>query len=62
MMIRRIDIFIMRKYASYCREISYDNYYGNKQQLLSYEDYKENNKCFLIEMYKQYRRNQKVNG
>ncbi len=50
---RRIDIFIMKNYATYCDEKSR---YGELQDQKSFTDYVESNKPFLIQEYKAYRR------
>ena len=50
---RRIDIFIMKTYATYCDDKSR---YGELRDQKSFTDYVESNKPFLIQEYKAYRR------
>tara|TARA_Y100000592_G_scaffold20143_1_gene30908 strand:- start:642 stop:812 length:171 start_codon:yes stop_codon:yes gene_type:complete len=50
---RRIDIFIMKNYATYCDEKSR---YGELADQKNFTDYVESNKPFLVQEYKAYRR------
>ena len=50
---RRIDIFIMKNYATYCDEKSR---YKELADQKNYTDYLESNKAFLVQEYKAYRR------
>ena len=50
---RRIDIFIMKNYATYCDEKSR---YKELATQKNYTDYLESNKAFLVQEYKAYRR------
>ena len=52
-MMRQIDIFIMKTYATYCDDKSR---YGELKDQKSFTDYVESNKPFLIQEYKAYRR------
>jgi len=50
---RRIDIFIMKNYATYCDEKSR---YGELADQKNFTDYLKFNKPFLVQEYKAYRR------
>jgi len=54
---RRIDIFIMKNYATYCDEKSR---YKELADQKNYYDYLETNKLFLIKSYKAYRRANRI--
>ena len=51
MKVRRIDMFIMRKYGDYCDE---SLRYNDNQK--TFKDWKEDNLLTLVKEYKEYRR------
>ena len=52
-MMRRIDIFIMKNYATYCDE---KGRYGELADQKNFPGYVKSNKPFLVQEYKAYRR------
>lgn len=51
MKVRRIDLFLMRKYGDYCDE---SLRYNDNQK--TFKDWKEDNLLTLVKEYKEYRR------
>lgn len=56
MKMRKIDLFLLRKYDEYCHNKSVFNELDSQK---SYDEYINENFKFLIDQYRSYRRNSK---